>query len=129
MRRVFLALTFAALPVLALAAAQLSPPALQPAPLCRVEAAAVPDDTPGLYTVTVQTTTTLTGQPCPPDGYALIRLESGRQYPLSAVVPGVPFVRSGIPWYWRVMWRALSGKVYRVPIRGMVSPFLLDGGP
>ncbi|GGR39741.1 hypothetical protein [Deinococcus ruber] len=127
MKRLFLALMFAALPVLALA--QLSPPALQPFPLCRVEAIAVPDETPGLYTVTVQTTTTLQGQPCPADGYALIRLESGRQYPLSAVVPGVPFVRSGIPWYWRVMWRALSGKVYRVLIRGMVSPFSLDGGP
>ena len=96
-----------------------------PVPLCRVEARASPE-LPGIYTVTVSTTTTLTGLPCPANGYAVVRLESGRQYPLTVVTPDRPMRRPGIPWYWRLAWQSISGRLYRVQIPGLAPPFNLD---
>lgn len=98
-------------------------------PLCRVEARASPDSIPGVFTVTVVTTTTLAGAPCPSDGYAVVRLESGRKYPLTLVTNGQPFVRSGILWYYRLVWEAVSGRLYRVPVRGLESPFAAEASP
>ncbi len=97
--------------------------AQSPAPLCRVQANATRAGPPGMYTVRVTTTTTLQGAPCPPDGYALVQLESGRIYPVAVVTPDRPFRRAGIPWYWVLTWHATSGKRYPVPIRNFDPPF------
>ena len=94
-----------------------------PLPLCRVVAIARPEQLPGLYTVTVRVTATLGGAPCGVDGYALVQFDGGRKYPLSAVRAGEPYMRFGIPWYWRLYWTASSGKRYPVPLIGMHSPF------
>jgi len=103
------------------AASAAAPPSS--APLCRVQAFASPNGLPGMYTVQVATTTTLSGAPCPSDGYALVQLEGGRQYPLTVVTPDMPFQRIGIPWYWVLKWQALSGKFYRVRIQNFTAPF------
>ena len=94
-----------------------------PLPLCRVVAVARPEQLPGLYTVTVRVTATLGGAACGVNGYALVQFDGGRKYPLSAVRTGEPYMRSGIPWYWRLYWTASSGKRYPVPLIGMHSPF------
>jgi len=103
------------------AASAAAPPS--PAPLCRVQAIASSNGLPGMYAAQVITTTTLSGAPCPPNGYALVQLEGGRQYPLTVVTPDMPFRRSGIPWYWVLKWQALSGKFYRVRIQNFTAPF------
>jgi hypothetical protein len=93
-------------------------------PLCQVVASATPESLPGLYTITVETTTAVGGAgPCPPSGYAIVRLESGRVYPWASVGPGRPFVRPGLPWYFRLVWQARSGRTYSVPVRGLTPPF------
>ena len=94
-----------------------------PLPLCRVVAQVRSEQLPGLYTVTVRVTATLGGAPCGVDGYALVQFDGGRKYPLSAVRTGEPYMRSGIPWYWRLYWTSASGKRYPVPLLGMRSPF------
>ena len=94
-----------------------------PLPLCRVVATTQSDQLPGLYTVTVRVTNALTGGACGSAGYALVQFDGGRRYPVSAVSAGDPYVRSGIPWYWRLYWTASSGKRYPVPLLGMRSPF------
>ena len=109
------------LAALMLGAASFTPVA--PPPLCRVVASATPEMVPGLYTIRATVSTTLGGLPCPPDGYAYIRLQSGRVYPLTLVLPNVPFERSGIPWYWRLEWRSQSGRMYRVPLPDLKPPF------
>lgn len=91
-------------------------------PLCRVTAQAESDHLPGIYTVTVRVAGTLSGKPCA-NGYALVQFDGGRTYPLSAVRAGEPYVRSGIPWYWRLYWLSASGKRYRVPLPGFYPPF------
>jgi hypothetical protein len=113
-------LLFAAL---ALAGSALAAPVATSIPLCRVQAVASSSFVLGFYKVTVRTTETLSGQPCPPNGYAVIRLEGGRQYPLTVVTPAKPFVRFGVPWYWRLSWQAISGALYGVPVKGLNSPF------
>ena len=94
-----------------------------PLPLCRVVAQVRSEQLPGLYTVTVRVTATLGGAPCGVDGYALVQFDGGRKYPLSAVRTGEPYMRSGIPWYWRLYWLSASGKRYPVPLLGMHPPF------
>jgi hypothetical protein len=95
----------------------LAPVTSEPAPpLCRVTVAAAPEALPGLYTVAIRTTTTLSGEPCPPTGYAIVRLESGRVYPWASAAPDRPFIRSGVPWYWRASWQARSGRAYPLPL-------------
>ena len=93
-----------------------------PQPLCRVTALAESDHLPGIYTVTVRVAGTLSGKPCA-NGYALVQFDGGRTYPLSFVRAGEPYIRSGIPWYWRLYWTASSGKRYPVPLMGMRAPF------
>jgi hypothetical protein len=92
-------------------------------PLCRVTADALPTAVRGIYTVRVSTTTTLAGQPCPPNGYATVRLESGRVYPFKTARPNAPAVFRGIPWYWEGAWRSQSGRTYRFPILGLYAPW------
>ena len=115
-------------PVLAalLLGAVAAAPLPKPPPLCRVVASATPEMVPGLYTIRATVDTTLSGLPCPPDGYAYVRLQSGRTYPLTLVLPNVPFERSGIPWYWRLDWRSQSGRMYRVPLPDLKPPFAVS---
>ena len=94
-----------------------------PLPPCRVAARVQSEQLPGLYTVTVRVTATLSGNPCGVDGYALVQFDGGRRYPLASVRTGEPYLRSGIPWYWRLYWLSASGKRYRVPLPGLQSPF------
>jgi hypothetical protein len=109
---------------LALAALLLGMAAALPAPpLCRVVASATPDLIPGLYTVRATIGTALDGRPCPVDGYAYVRLASGREYPLTYVDANVPFERPGVPWYWRLEWRSASGRLYRIAVPDLKSPF------
>lgn len=92
-------------------------------PLCRVQAVPSPTQIPGIYTVRVLTTTTLAGQSCPANGYAVVRLEAGRVYPYKTARPGSPALFRGVPWYWEGTWRASSGTTYRFPIPGMLPPW------
>ena len=94
-----------------------------PLPLCRVVAQTQPSQIPGIYTATVRVTSALTGGSCGTAGYALVQFDGGRTYPLTAVSAGDPYVRSGVPWYWRLYWTSASGKRYPVPLPGMRSPF------
>lgn len=92
-------------------------------PLCRVAAQIQPSQLPGIYTVTVRVTSAVSGGVCGSAGYALVQFDGGRKYPLTAVSAGDPYVRSGVPWYWRLYWTASSGKRYPVPLVGMRAPF------
>jgi hypothetical protein len=98
-------------------------------PLCRVEANATPSFLLGTYTIFVKTTTTLNGQPCPADGYANVRLESGRVYPWRTVTPDSPTTYYGTPFYWRAAWESQSGRVYTINIHGLSSPFAPGAQP
>ena len=98
-------------------------------PLCRVEANATPSFLLGTYTVQLTTTTTLDGQRCPANGYANVRLESGRVYPWRTVTPGSPTTYYGTPFYWRAAWEAQSGRVYTINIHGLLPPFAPGAQP
>ena len=114
-----LALLLLSVPSLATAPTPPAPAAVY----CPVEASATPNSTPGFYTVTVSLAVS-----CPPGAVAEIHLESyiGGAYPHPQwfqVTADRPFVRSGIPWYWRLARRVISGFVYRRSIPGMRPPF------
>ena len=87
-------------------------------PLCRVERFAVPGALPGFYTVVVRTV-----PDCPPNGYARVRLESGRIYPWRTVTPDRPARYRGVPWWWVGAWESASGRIYRFKIPGMHAPW------
>ncbi|MFC6618017.1 hypothetical protein [Deinococcus radiophilus] len=95
----------------------------RPAPsLCRVTASARETVLPGFYLVTVRLR-----PECPPGTVADVRLESyiGGTYPrvgFQRITKAAPLIRSGIPWWWRVGWRAQSGTVYPLVIPGMRPP-------
>lgn len=89
-----------------------------PPPLCRVDRSAVPGAIPGTYTVTLRTV-----PDCPPNGYARVRLESGRIYPWRTVTPGHPARYRGVPWWWIGAWESASGRIYRFKIPGMRAPW------
>lgn len=115
LRPLLAALAGAAFPV-ALAAPLAS--GTDPPPLCRVDRSAVPGAIPGTYTVTLRTV-----PDCPPNGYARVRLESGRIYPWRTVTPDRPARYRGIPWWWMGAWESASGRIYRFKIPGMRAPW------
>ena len=119
-----------ALAALLIGAASAAPlPSSPSPPLCRVEAQAMPGFLLGTYTVQISTTTTLSGQPCPPDGYANVRLESGRVYPWRTITPGSPTTYYGVPFYWRGGWQSLGGRVYSFVIHGLFPLFAPGAQP
>ena len=87
--------------------------------LCRVDRSATPTRVPGIYNVTIRTV-----PECPEDGYAVVRLASGREYPWEVLSPGRPFTWRGVPWYWRGQWVAESGKIYTFKIPGLRAPWM-----
>ena len=77
----------------------------------------------GFYSVTVSLAPN-----CPEGTVAEVHLESfiGGAFPKPQwfkVTRETPFIRSGIPWYWRLARRVASGLVYRKSIPGMRPPF------
>ncbi|GAA4000001.1 hypothetical protein GCM10022631_08730 [Deinococcus rubellus] len=108
------------LPPLLLGTLLLSQPSPSPPFLCRVQAEAAPTYLPGIYDVTIIIRPDL---PCPPDGRAFVRVESGRVYPWREIFPGEPVTYPGVPWWWLASWQALSGKPYHVKVRGLQPPW------
>lgn len=86
--------------------------------LCQVDRQAYPSFLPGIYRVVISVKSD-----CPPEGYAVVRLVSGRQYPWEVIWKGHPYEERGVPWYWKGQSLSNNAKVYTFDIPGMRSPF------